>query len=265
VVLFAGQGDPRRAMALLWRTTGPARPAPVRPGPKPALTVDDIVAAAIELADADGMAALSMRTVGDRLGRTAMALYTYVPSKAELLDLMYDHVLSELPTDYPLDDGWRGALAAWAADLRACYLRHPWVLGISQARPTLGPHEFALRETLATILRATGLAPPALRAVLGALLHFVHGVARVTAEVRQAAAATGSSDEEWWYARSGALAEVAPDLAERYPSALWIESERAMPADDELPYLEQEAAENFSTGLGVLLDGIAARAQRPAS
>lgn len=262
MVVFAGQGDPRRAMALLWRT---AKPAPVRPGPKPALTVDDIVATAIELADADGMAALSMRAVGDRLGRTAMALYTYVPSKAELLDLMYDQVLGELPRSYPLDDGWRPALAAWAADLRACYLRHPWVLGISQARPTLGPHEFTLRETVATVLRATGLAPPALRAVLGALLHFVHGVARVTAEVRQAAAATGADDEEWWYARSGELAEVVPDLTERFPSALWIETERALPADgDGLPYLEQEAEENFATGLAILLDGIAARA-RPAS
>src|SRR5438045_4162211 len=94
VVLFAGQGDARRSMSLLWRTKEAkgGQPAGKRsaPGPKPALSVDAIVDAGIALADAEGLSALSMRAVGARLGRTAMALYTYVPSKSELLDLMYD-------------------------------------------------------------------------------------------------------------------------------------------------------------------------------
>jgi len=79
------------------------------PGPKPGLSVDAIVDAAIAVADADGTEALSMRTVGQRLGRTAMALYTYVPSKRELLDLMYDRAIAELPGDDDLAAGWRAA------------------------------------------------------------------------------------------------------------------------------------------------------------
>jgi AcrR family transcriptional regulator len=99
---------------------------------------DMIVDAAIAVADADGMARLSMRAVGDRLGRTAMALYTFVPNKSELVDLMHDRALAELRTDYDLGVGWRAAATSWAHDHWAFYLRHPWVLQVSQARPVLG-------------------------------------------------------------------------------------------------------------------------------
>lgn len=257
MVVFAGQGDPRRSMGLLWRSSGPE---PVRPGPKPALSLNVIIDTAVEVADADGLAAVSMRAIGERLGRTGMALYTYVPNKTELLDLMYDRVLAELPADYPLEDGWRAALALCANDIRGCYLRHPWVLQISQARPILGPHEFALRDTVAGVLRGTGLRPAMVRAALSAVLYFVQGAARTIAEARQAAAATGATDDEWWLARAGELAEVAPDLADRFPMAVWIESEREEPSGgEELPYLERGAEESFAAGLAVLLDGIEAR------
>ncbi len=98
-MVFAGQGDPRRTLSLLWRAEAPP-PARTGPGPKPRLSVDAIVAAAVAIADEEGMDALSMRAVGDRLGRTAMALYTHVPGKSELLDLMYDAVHAELPRSY---------------------------------------------------------------------------------------------------------------------------------------------------------------------
>jgi hypothetical protein len=89
VVIYAGQGDPRRSMALLWREDDPAERT--GPGPKSQLSVDLVVETAIEVADTEGMQALSMRAVGERLGRTAMSLYTYVASKNELVELMYDH------------------------------------------------------------------------------------------------------------------------------------------------------------------------------
>lgn len=285
MVVFAGQGDARRSMALLWRTPGAGE---VRngPGPRPGLSIDVIVDAAIAVADADGMAGLSMRTVGDRLGRTGMALYTYVPSKSELLELMYDRAHAELPTDYPVpaDDqipagsiapagdpvpagsaasGWRGPLTRWAEDLWACYLRHPWVLQVSQARPVLGPNEYAVLETLVRILYATGLDARTLRRVVGTLFHVVRGAAQTVAEVRQATAATGVSDEDWWYARSALLTEVAPDFAARFPTVTRMEREQAFRLDDEtVPYLEQEAREAFETGLAVLLDGIEASVER---
>ncbi|WP_329100371.1 TetR/AcrR family transcriptional regulator [Micromonospora sp. NBC_01699] len=258
MVVFAGQGDPRRSMALLWRTPGSAE-VRTGPGPKPALSVDEIVDAAIEVADRDGMAGLSMRAVGERFGRTAMALYTYVPNKSELLDLMYDRAHAELPTEYAPEPDWRATVTAWAGDLWAFYLRHPWVLQVSQARPVLGPNEYVVLETLLRILYRTGLRSQAVRRTVGTLFHFVRGIAQTVTEARHAKVATGMSDEDWWYARSALLAEVAPDFGERFPTVTRLESDRGFRLDDEsVPYLEQEARETFDFGLTVLLDGIEA-------
>lgn len=254
MVVFAGQGDARRSMALLWRTQQEEAP---RPGPKPGLTVDAIIAAAIEIADEQGMAALSMRTVGERLGRTGMALYTYVPSKGELVDLMYDTVIAEAHHTYDLGDGWRPALTAWSEDLWAFYLRHPWVLQVSQARPVLGPNEYVVLDEVLRILFETGLDAAALRQVTGALFQFVRGVAQVVAEAREASAATGTSDEEWWYARSALLSEMAPDFDQRFPMVAKIARSGGFTlADETVPYQEQAATETFRTGLTALLDGI---------
>lgn len=256
MVVFAGQGDARRSMNLLWRVADRRN----GPGPKPGLTLDRIVEAAIEVADADGMAGLSMRAVGARLGRTAMALYTYLPNKAELVDLMYNRALAELPIEYPADEGWRVAVTAWAEDLWAFYLRHPWVLQVSQARPVLGPNEYALLETVLCVLDRTGLAAKELRRVVGVLFAFVRGAVQVVAESRQAPGETGVSDEDWWYARSALLTEVAPDFAERYPAVTRLDRDQAYRLDDEtVPYLEQEAKETFVAGLAVVLDGIEVR------
>ncbi|MGW9046309.1 TetR/AcrR family transcriptional regulator [Streptomyces lydicus] len=264
MVVFAGQGDPRRSMALLWRAEGGRGTDAKRgPGPKPALSVDVIVGAGIAVADAEGMAALSMRAVGERLGRTAMALYTYVPGKSELVDLMYDQVLAELPADYDLTAGWRAALTSWAEDTWAFSLRHPWVLQVSQARPVLGPNEYRAMEALLRVLYATELSPAVLRRVVGTLTHFVRGAVQTVAESRLAAASTGVPDEEWWQARSAVLAEVAPDFAERFPLLVGLEAEGAAPvADGTVPYLEREARTTFEVGLGVVLDGIEAAVAR---
>lgn len=86
----SGKGDPARSLALLWRTSERTS----RKG-KPDLSVDRIVRAGIEIADAEGLAALSMRRVAERLGVGTMSLYTYVPGKAELLDVMLDTVYGE--------------------------------------------------------------------------------------------------------------------------------------------------------------------------
>ncbi|MEV6911073.1 TetR/AcrR family transcriptional regulator [Amycolatopsis sp. NPDC051071] len=253
MVVYAAQGDPQKSMALLWRT---ASPDTERPGPKPGLSVDLIVDAAITIADAEGMAGLSMRAVGDRLGRTAMALYTYVPSKSELLDLMYDKALAEL-AGFREGDGWRSDTVRWANDLWDFYLRHPWVLQVSQARPVLGPHEYVVLESLVTILRRTGLRPVMLRRLVSALYSCVREPARTAAESRLAEKVTGQSDDEWWYARSAFLKEVSPDFAERFPTLSWMEGEQAFRmADETVSYLEQEAREAFEISLAVLLDGI---------
>ncbi|MFJ9842441.1 TetR/AcrR family transcriptional regulator [Kitasatospora sp. NPDC101155] len=251
MTVYAGQGDARRSLALLW--SAPEEPRTGRSGPKPGLSVDAIVSAGIAVADAEGMAALSMRAVGERLGRTAMALYTYVPGKAELLDLMHDRALAELPGDLPLLDGWRAAVEAWAEQLYACYLRHPWVLQVSQARPVLGPAELAAMEGLLSALQPAALTPGRLRGAVAALWQFVRGMAATTADTRGAAAATGVTDEDWWTARSAQLTELAPDFPSRFPLLTALQS-----ATGGAP--EEGGREAFRTGLAVLLDGIAAGA-----
>ncbi len=270
MVLYAAQGDQARAMALLWRSAGDAAPtpAPAR-GPRPRTSVDEVVAAAVALADADGMDAVSMRAVAERLGVTAMALYTYVPSKRELLDLMYDATMAELARDADdatgrpdAVDDWRAALTAWAERLWAFYLRHPWVVQVSQARPVLGPHEYEVLEGLMRIMRGTGLPAAEVRRAVGALYHLVRGAAQTATESRASQRATGVSEDEWWYARSALLLELAPDFAERFPTVTAFEQEGAFSLEDpSAGYLEQEAAESFRAGLALLLEGMAARAR----
>src|SRR5215218_9179229 len=175
-------------MALLWRTPG----ARTGPGPKPGLSVDAIVAAAIAVADTDGLAGLSMRAVAERLGVTAMALYTYVPGKEELVDLMYDGAHAELPVHYDLGKGWRAAVTSWASNLLGCYLGYPWTLQVSFARPVLGPNEQTVLEALARVLRQAGLPAEVARRVVSLLFSVVRGTAQTVAESRQAAAAGGA-------------------------------------------------------------------------
>lgn len=251
-----------RSLALLWRTPG-AEVARSGPGPKPGLSVDEIVDAGIAIADASGISAVSMREVGKGVGRSGMALYTYVPSKNELIDLMYDRSLAELTAGYDLEAGWRAALSAWMYDYWAFCLRHPWTLQVSQARPVLGPNENAMLETLLRILYGTGLTAPDLRRIVGTLVNYGRGAAQTVVDSRQAAAVTGVSDEDWWTARSAVFEEVVPDFAERFPMVVRLAEEAVVPpADPELPYLEREATETFDAGLAVLLDGIAAAVAR---
>jgi AcrR family transcriptional regulator len=221
------------------------------------------VAAAIAVADADGLAGLSMRAVAERLGVTAMALYTYVPGKDELVDLMYDGAHAELPVRDDLGEGWRAAVTSWATDLVRCYLRHPWALEVSFARPVLGPNEQAVVEALARILRRAGLPAAVARRVVSLLFYVVRGTAQAVAESRLAAAAGGASEQEWWSGRVAALRQVAPDVAQRFPASAWLAGAGAAHRQgDATPYLEREAMEAFTVGLTVLLDGIQAAMAR---
>ena len=87
---FSNSGDLNRSVELLWR-----RQEPGRRGPKQRLSTEEVVQTAIRLADADGLEALSMRKVAQEMGVTPMSLYTYVPSKAELIDVMLDRILAD--------------------------------------------------------------------------------------------------------------------------------------------------------------------------
>lgn len=252
----ASTGDPRRSMELLWGTATPASR-----GPKPSLRLSDVVAAAIELADADGMAAVSMRRVAERLGKSAMSLYTYVPGKAELVDLMLDAVYGELDTDLDRQQGWRAAVEVAARDLWDLFERHPWALQVAGSRAVLGPHEFDVYETHLRLLDGLGLTDLELSRAANVVGGFVWGSAKALADARTAAQVTGVSDEEWWAARSPFLQELAgPVWDARYPLISRLEAHQVFEQTDRpdpaTPYLEQEAADTFEFGLQRLLDGI---------
>jgi AcrR family transcriptional regulator len=107
----------------------------------------DIAEAAIAVADAEGIDAVSMRRVARELGLGTMSLYHYVRSKDELIDLMSDAILGgQLVDDTELRKGWRPALRAIAVATRRNFERHPWILGAMQPRPRAVPGPNSLRH-----------------------------------------------------------------------------------------------------------------------
>jgi AcrR family transcriptional regulator len=135
---------------FLWRV----RAQPTR-GPKPALSLERITDTAIEIGDAEGLAAVSMQRVAADLGFTKMSLYRYLPGKAELVALMVERAIGEPPT---LDaDDWRAGLKEWSHRLLAGYLRHPWALEATVGSRPLGPNELGWMECAVAILAETGL------------------------------------------------------------------------------------------------------------
>lgn len=255
---YAGRGDPRRTLDLLWgRYVAPA------PGPRQTRTVSEIVAAAVELADEEGLAAVSMRKVADRLGTSPMGLYTYVPGKAELLDLMLDAVLADLPTDYDQGEGWRAAVELAARESWAFYQRHPWVLQVAGVRNPLGPHTFAQYEAACRLFDDLGLTGVEMARAVGVVDSFVRGAAKAVSDARSAEQVTGISDDDWWNARAPILEEIQAEVwEERYPTLSRMDQEQAFDQldrpDDTTPYLVQDALDTFEFGLQRLLDGLEA-------
>ncbi|HEY9310062.1 MAG TPA: TetR/AcrR family transcriptional regulator [Microbacterium sp.] len=124
---------------LLWH-----EPAVGRRGPRPKFTVEAIVAAATAIADADGLDAVTMQRVAERLGTAKMALYRYVPGRAELDAVLLDRALGGPPASPDTD--WRTALTAWTLALHERALAHPWSVTLAQRPHVPGPGELAWYE-----------------------------------------------------------------------------------------------------------------------
>lgn len=208
-------GDPARTLALLWR--GVEEPHPPRRGPRRALTVDQVVEAAITLADREGLDALTMRSLAQQLGVAAMSVYTYVPGRAELLDLMLDHVYAGMPRTATDGAPWRERVRAVADENRALYRHHPWAADVSTLRPPLGPGQLAKYEHELTALDGLGLTDVQLDDVLSHLLTFVRANARDAATARTTRRETDQDDQAWW-ATAGPLLERVLDPT-AYPLA----------------------------------------------
>jgi AcrR family transcriptional regulator len=128
-----------------------------RKGPKRGLTLERIVSAAVEVADEDGLDAVSMSRVGDRLGSSTMALYRYVATKDELLTLMLDAAVGP-PPPLPEGLGRRRGLESWATSMRAAILAHPWTVHLLTPKgPPATPNQLAWLDQFLLILQDTGL------------------------------------------------------------------------------------------------------------
>ncbi|WP_216209875.1 TetR/AcrR family transcriptional regulator [Amycolatopsis aidingensis] len=124
---------------------------------RPALTVDRIARAAIELADTEGMAAVSMQQVASALEVTKMALYRHVSSKAELVAVMIETAVGEPPDLGAVPGGWRARMEAWAAGMRETWQRHPWLPVATVGQRVMGPREIGWTECAVAALEGTGL------------------------------------------------------------------------------------------------------------
>jgi AcrR family transcriptional regulator len=140
------------SIELLWGHRG----QPTR-GPRPALTLASIADAAIGVADADGIDAVSMQRVAGTLDVTKMALYRYVSSKAELVAVMTETAVGEPPDLSVVPGGWRPKLQRWAELLRATWQRHPWIPAVTVGDRLMGPRETGWTEVAVGALTDTGL------------------------------------------------------------------------------------------------------------
>jgi AcrR family transcriptional regulator len=245
-----GSGDPARVLELLWRTES----SEPRRGPRPALSVDEVVGNAIAIADRDGLDAVTMRRLAESLGVGPMALYTYVPGKAELLDLMLDRVYAEMPRSaWPAD--WRGRLTAVARDNRALYEAHPWAAAVSTGRPPLGPGLMAKYEHELSALDHLGLDDVQMDAALTFLLDFVRSCALAAHEARATHHDSGITDEQWWKANAPLLERAVDPNA--YPTAARVGV--AAGAAQGAAYSPDHA---WEFGLESVLDGLAALIER---
>ena len=226
----------------LWeRLEAPAR------GPRPALTHHQIARVAVEIADADGLAAVSMRNLAEHLGVATMGLYRYVSGKDDVYELMLDAVTAEV--DLP-EAGWREVADAFARQVRALNLRHPWMYqAFARVPASLSPSSIALMERALKSIDGLGLDVDTMMAIIGTVNSYTRGV--VFAEVTQREAMTRhgwESDEDWRLAELPMLPWMLG--TGRYPVLTRYVIEGSN---------EDDADWQFEFGLSCVLDGIAAR------
>jgi len=214
---------------FLWRT----RARPTR-GPKPALSLERIADTAIGIADAQGLAAVSMERVATELGFTKMSLYRYLPGKAELVALMVERAIGE-PPELGTGD-WRATLQQWAQQLLAAYLRHPWVLEATVGPRPIGPNELGWMECAVAAMAGTGLTGAERLDAIAVLA----GHARMIAEQ---AAATGRPEAQL----TAQITTLLRDHGDRFPALAATMTSAATEGPQE---------QAFSFGLDRVLDGL---------
>ncbi len=231
---------------VLW-----GRREPAKRGPRPNLSIEQIVEAAIEIASAEGLGPLSMNRVAEKLGKSAMSLYRYVRTKDELLQLMTDvSAVKHPPPEPDPAEGWRPNLERWAYELVDLYRRFPWVLHVPLGpTPPVGPGQLAWLDRALACFRKTHLPSEIRIGVVMLLLTFIRGQVRMSQEVNQGAAGTALG-----YPAYGEMLRLVvdkdhlPDLAVLVDDGVFDDPEEGMS--------EQEFQIEVRFGLTMIFDGI---------
>jgi AcrR family transcriptional regulator len=241
-----GTGDAARAERLWASMSADDRPA------RPVLDRHRIVDAAVRIADAEGLAAVTMRRVAAELGSSPMALYRHVGGKEDLPELMLDAVLGEVELIEPTGD-WRADLRLLSARRRAVLLEHTWLSGVFGAHPPVGPHATDFIECELACLSHLDIGNDAVRGIVGAVDVLVTGsVMREMAE-RETLRGTGLS-------RAGAVDATRPYQEKIAESGRYPHFTRIM-LSDSAAYGHTDADEDagFLGVLDCLLDGLESR------
>jgi AcrR family transcriptional regulator len=228
------------------------RPARNSRGPDPGYSREQITAAAIKVADAEGLEAVSMRRVAREIGAGAMSLYRYVGSKDDLIELMIDATQGEDPLPEAPSGDWRADLEQVAHRGRAVMLRHPWTAAVTSSRPSFGPNSVRIFEYALSCVDGLGLSIDEMLTIVLSLISYVRGF--VQGELAEAEAQRRTNlTEEQWRQHQGPWIRQLMDSG-RYPlfSKVII--------DAELPHLDIDR--QFRAGLDHLLDGIRAQLDR---
>lgn len=191
--------------------------------------------AAVDLADTDGLDAVSMNTLGAELGVTAMALYRHVPGKAELVDLMAESVLTT-PPDLPYASlAWRSGITEWARQLLSIFQAHPWLLAATVRGRPMGPAQLTWLDTILAVLETSPLAVSQRHHAFLLIVGFVRNLAQQTIDF-------ADDYQREWRRQTGEF----PD-AHRFPALVRAIDQGVFERSDDDP---------LSFGLERILDGI---------
>jgi AcrR family transcriptional regulator len=239
-------------------------PQPSALGRPPELDVARIVQAAIDIADRDGLAGVTLPAIAKSLGCSTMALYRHIGSKDELVALMQDAAIGDPPSIPAFGRSWRDALRHWAAAERRLYERRPWLARLPVSGPPSGPRQIAWIDGALRILRGTGLDWGEKVGVLLLVSGYVRNAAQLTEDLERGRAGTGigQAEAERRYGRSLArLVDPArfPEAAQLFASGLFEAVSAASRRRD------VASDPDFVFGLERILDGVSvaiARARR---
>lgn len=240
--------DRARTFDLLW-----GRGEPPTRGPRPSLSVEAVVEAAIAIADAEGYEAASMRRVAERLGVTTMSLYRYVPGKTDLVELMFDAGVGTMPPRSETPDGWREGLAWLAQQMQTAFRRRPWLLRVPITGPPMGPNNVAVMDRALDVMRDTGLHPGEVLDVLLLIGNHARGEVMVSVDIERA-----STEGPRWDEVEAQFGRAMRELADtgRYPGLARLVASGAF--EEESSNEGPGLGGSFEFGIERILDGVAA-------